>query len=61
MKNMKWISILLLLVSFQLCAEDKFKMVVAQDGSGDFKTIQEAINASKAFPPQRVVIFIKNA
>ncbi|UZR97789.1 pectinesterase family protein [Chondrinema litorale] len=60
MKNMKWISILLLLVSYQLCAEDKFKMVVAQDGSGDFETIQEAINASKAFPPQRVVIFIKN-
>lgn len=41
-------------------AEDKYKLVVAQDGSGDFTSIQEAINASKAFPYQRVVINIKD-
>lgn len=35
-------------------------MVVAKDGSGDFETIQEAINASKAFPYQRVIINVKN-
>ena len=28
--------------------------------SGDFKSIQEAINASKAFPYQRVIIHVKN-
>jgi pectinesterase len=39
---------------------DKYDYVVAQDGSGDFTTIQAAIDASKAFPYQRVKIFIKN-
>ena len=39
---------------------DKYDYIVAQDGSGDFKTIQAAIDASKAFPYQRVKIFIKN-
>ncbi len=34
--------------------------MVAKDGSGDFTSIQEAINASKAFPYQRVIIHIKN-
>lgn len=33
---------------------------VAKDGSGDFTSIQPAIDASKAFPPERVVIFVKN-
>jgi pectinesterase len=40
--------------------KDEFNVIVAQDGSGDFNTIQEAINASKAFPYQRITIFIKN-
>ena len=35
-------------------------MVVSKDETGDFTTIQEAINASKAFPYQRVLIHIKN-
>ena len=34
--------------------------VVAQDGSGNFTSIQEAINASKSFPYKRKTIFIKN-
>lgn len=34
--------------------------VVAKDGSGDYKTIQEAINHTKAFSPKRITIFIKN-
>ena len=29
-------------------------------GSGDFTTIQEAINAAKAYPSERITIFIKN-
>lgn len=40
-------------------SEDEFTYVVAQDGSGDFVSIQEAIDASKAFPPERVKIFLK--
>lgn len=37
-----------------------YNMVVAKDGSGDFITIQEAINASKSFPSQRVIINVKD-
>lgn len=33
---------------------------VAADGSGDFISIQDAIDASKAFPESRITIFIKN-
>ena len=43
----------------ETCASDYYK-VVAQDGSGDYTSIQEAINSSKAFPYQRVIIKVKN-
>ncbi|MGW8368806.1 MAG: pectinesterase family protein [Gammaproteobacteria bacterium] len=33
--------------------------VVAQDGSGDFETIQGAIDAMKSFPPERITIHIR--
>ncbi|MFO7674333.1 MAG: pectate lyase, partial [Lutibacter sp.] len=39
---------------------DEHNIVVSLDGSGDFTSIQEAINASKSFPYQRVTIFIKD-
>lgn len=35
-------------------------LVVAKDGSGDYKTIQEAINAVRAYSPVPVNISIKN-
>jgi pectinesterase len=38
----------------------QYEMVVAQDGSGDFTKIQDAIDATKAFPDKRITIFIKN-
>ncbi len=41
-------------------AELSYDFTVASDGSGDFTTIQSAINASKAFPDQPIFIFIKN-
>lgn len=34
--------------------------VVTKDGSGDFTSIQDAIDASKSFPPEPITIFIKN-
>ncbi|WP_037348899.1 pectate lyase [Sediminibacter sp. Hel_I_10] len=37
-----------------------FEVVVAKDGSGDYVSIQEAINNSKAFPYDRITITIKN-
>ena len=39
---------------------DENTFVVAKDGSGDFTSIQDAIDASKAFPKERVSIFIKS-
>lgn len=36
------------------------KFVVAQDGSGDFKTIQEAVNAVRDLSQMQVKIFIKS-
>mgnify|MGYP003664546490 CR=1 FL=1 len=40
--------------------KDPYNMIVAKDGSGDFLSIQDAVNAAKAFPYQRVLITIKN-
>jgi pectinesterase len=39
--------------------QDPSYIVVAQDGTGDFIGIQAAINATKAFPYERITIFIK--
>jgi len=36
------------------------KLTVAKDGSGDYKTIQEAVNAVRAYSPEPVAVFIKN-
>lgn len=38
----------------------QYEMVVAQDGSGDYSKIQDAIDAAKAFPDKRITIRIKN-
>ncbi|WP_303919872.1 pectinesterase family protein [Draconibacterium sediminis] len=38
----------------------QYEITVAQDGSGDFESIQAAIDATKAYPPQPITIFIKN-
>jgi pectinesterase len=39
----------------------KYDYIVAKDGSGDFTTIQSAIEACKAFPYERIRIYIKNS
>lgn len=38
----------------------QYEIIVAQDGSGNFTKIQDAIDATKAFPDKRITIFIKN-
>ncbi len=43
-----------------LQAKDQPQIVVALDGSGDYTSIQAAINAVPESHPQRTVIFIKN-
>lgn len=39
--------------------KDSYNVTVAQDGSGDYTNIQDAINNSKSFPYDRITIFIK--
>ncbi|WP_434036466.1 pectate lyase [Formosa sp. 4Alg 33] len=39
--------------------KDSYNVTVAQDGSADYNNIQDAINNSKAFPYDRITIFIK--
>lgn len=63
---MKFIRLLLvlsfLLVFYGLKAQQgvDYEIVVAQDGSGDFTTIMDAIDATKAFPDKRITIHVKN-
>jgi len=43
-----------------LFAQDKFEMTVSLDGSGDFTSIQKAIDACKIFPDKRITVHVKN-
>ena len=62
--NNLFVAVLLFLASLSslpLQADDTgFSYTVAADGSGDFKSIQAAIDATKAFPDAPIHIFIKN-
>lgn len=49
-----------LLAMSQVFANGKTHLVVAQDGSGDYTSIQEAVTACGAFPSEPKEIFIKN-
>lgn len=40
--------------------ETTYDSVVAKDGSGDYTSIQAAIDGAKSFPPERIIIFVKN-
>ncbi|TZF81714.1 pectin esterase [Pedobacter sp. BS3] len=51
---------MILLGILRLQADTQPHFTVAQDGSGDFKTVQEAINAVPDFRHETTVIFIKN-
>jgi len=52
--------LLFLLFSGKSLMAENYDFVVAQDGSGNFTSIQNAIDACKAFPDSRVTIFVKN-
>ncbi|PTT01708.1 pectinesterase [Pedobacter sp. HMWF019] len=54
-------AILMLLCAVQLSAQTyKYSFTVAKDGTGDYTTIQEAINAMRAFPLKPITLYIKN-
>ncbi len=53
-------TIILLLLSFTGLSASAFDFVVAKDGSGDYSTVQEAINAVPDFRKNRTIIFIKS-
>jgi pectinesterase len=48
------------LISCQSAIAETYEFVVAQDGSGNFSSIQKAIDACKAFPDQRIIIHVKS-
>lgn len=54
-----FVTLLLAFLAFPALAE-KYDYVVALDGSGDFTSIQKAIDACKIFPDQRITIHVKN-
>lgn len=53
------ITILLFAIATTLSAAVKYDLIVATDGSGNYTSIQDAIDATKAFPPNRKTIFVK--
>ena len=57
MKIFKLMIVCLLLSVCSFSAE-KYDFVVALDGSGNYTSIQKAIDASKAFPDERVSPFL---
>ena len=50
----------LLIFSVHNLIAGNYDFVVAPDGSGNFTSIQKAIDACKAFPDTRVTIYVKN-
>ncbi len=62
MKKIPFILLLIARLADAFAQNSKYptKFKVAQDGSGDFKTIQEAIMAFRNHSQERVTLFIKN-
>jgi len=54
------IQLIFILISTSVFADYKTEIYVAQENSGDFKTIQKAIDETKSFPEKPITIFIKN-
>ena len=52
--------LLVILACPVLFSQEKYEYTVAKDGSGDFTSVQEAVDACKAFPDHRVTVYIKN-
>lgn len=55
-----FVLILVLFFSINSLAKDNHLITVAQNGSGDFKTISEAVQSLPMFNYERIIIYIKN-
>lgn len=53
-------TLLILTFSIETYSQIKYEIVVAKDGTGDYTTIQEAVNSAKNFPDKRIFIYVKN-
>lgn len=60
MKNLLKILFLFFAIQYVSAQEPYLKITVAKDASGDFQSIQEAVNSTRDLGPGEVEIFIKN-
>ena len=60
MQKKLWIFCFVAIIYVQATAAQQLKFTVAQDGSGDFKTVQQAIDATPDSSNSTTVIFIRN-
>lgn len=64
MKRFLFLLTIMLTASIQINAENKYDnpdtIVVARDGTGQFRTIEEAVDVCRAFMEYHKVIFVKN-
>jgi pectinesterase len=61
-RNLLYLILVLFTATGSLYAQQKFKyqFIVAKDGSGEYTSIQDAINAMRAFPIKPITLIIKN-
>jgi pectinesterase len=66
MNRTSFVVFVLMLLNFQSFSQTsnpqqyKYVFTVAKDGSGDYKYIQDAIDAMRVYPLHRITLFIKN-
>ena len=60
-KQNVFLVLFIVIATATLQAQDyKTELTVAKDGSGDYQSIQEAVDATKSFPYERITIHIRN-
>ncbi len=60
MRKMFWLCLFLTIAVGAGAQERKDTLVVSRDGTGDYRTVQEAIESARAFMDYTVTIYVKN-